>query len=55
MDTIYFILFCLAVAFVIFWSLKNDDLANFDDTAEKEKKFTLSRGGRTKDSGNKDD
>ncbi|MCJ9430364.1 hypothetical protein [Kordiimonas marina] len=55
MDTIYFVIFCLAVAFVIFWSLRNDDLADFDDTAIKDKKFTLSKGGKAKDSNNKGD
>ncbi|NVJ98143.1 MAG: hypothetical protein HWE25_08325 [Alphaproteobacteria bacterium] len=38
MDTIYFVLFCLFIAYLIYWMVKNDDLAEFTGE-ETDKRF----------------
>jgi len=38
-ETIYFFLFCMANAFLIYWCLKNDDQADFMGQ-KRDKKFT---------------
>jgi len=42
METIYFVLFCLAIGSIIFWSFRNDDQATFRGQKQK-KKFSLGR------------
>jgi len=39
METIYFLLFCLANAFIVFWCLKYDDQADFQGQ-KRDTKFT---------------
>ena len=51
MDSIYFAIFCLAIGYVIFWSLKNDDIGDFGGGDSAGKKFTLRKKGEPKDSG----
>lgn len=40
MMTLYFFLFCFGAAFLIYWLLKNDDLAAFKGKLE-DRKFRL--------------
>lgn len=42
MDAIYFLVFCLTIAFVIFWSMRNDDQAEFTGQ-ERSKRFVVSK------------
>ncbi len=37
MDTVYFIMFCFIIAYVIFWCLQNDDQAEFTGQKRDEK------------------
>ena len=53
METIYFFVFCVANAFVIFWCLRFDDQASFKGE-EKNKKFSptpVKRELRSKEEG----
>jgi len=47
MDLIYFVSFCLGIAYVIFWCFRNDDQAEFMGQ-EHGKKFSTKK--RTEDS-----
>ncbi len=38
MTTIYFVAFCLGIAVIIFWSLRNDDQTDFQGQ-KRDKKF----------------
>jgi len=39
METIYFFIFCVGNAFIIYWSLRNDDQAGFSGQ-KRDTKFT---------------
>ena len=39
MQTVYFILFCLGIGYIIFWSLRNDDQSDFKGQ-KRDKKFS---------------
>lgn len=39
MQTIYFLLFCVGIAFIIFWSFRYDDQADFQGQ-KRDKKFS---------------
>jgi len=49
METIYFLVFCLANAFIVFWTLRNDDQADFQGQ-KRDKKFTPVKKNRPEQS-----
>tara|TARA_R110002096_G_scaffold228317_8_gene417746 strand:- start:337 stop:513 length:177 start_codon:yes stop_codon:yes gene_type:complete len=42
MTNLYFLLFCLGIAYIIFWSFRNDDQADFQGQ-KRDKKFSPSK------------
>lgn len=48
METLYFIGFCLFVAYLIFWALVNDDFADFMGQ-QRDGKFRLPKKGDVKE------
>ncbi len=44
MNTIYFFIFCMAISYVIYWGLKNDDLDQ-----NKDGKFSIKNKKKDKD------
>ncbi len=42
METIYFFIFCLIIAYIIFWGFRNDDQSEFQGQ-KRDKRFTPSK------------
>jgi len=42
METIYFFIFCVANAFIVFWCLRNDDQADFQGQ-KRDERFSLGK------------